>query len=84
MNEQDCTFCISPGGKTRYIAGPFDTSSRTPRYEIEVSVPKHVRSQVEVNQFLLGTPEDCQWAYDIKNRSTWPVLVIIKRDGNKL
>lgn len=79
--EKDFSFVLSPGGKTRYTAGPFDVKTRKPCYEIDVSVPTHVRNQLEIQQFLVGTPENCQWGWEIKNRSTWPAFVTIKKDG---
>lgn len=75
------TFCIMPGKKRRYIAGPYDVKTRLRRYHIEINVPKHVRDMVQLNQILLGTPESCQWAWDINNQSTYPALVIITEDG---
>ncbi len=83
-NENDYSFCIMPGKKTRHIAGPFDVKTRKPHYEIDISIPAHVCEQVEINQILLGTPESCQLAWDIKNNSSWPAFVIIKKDGDKM
>lgn len=80
-DKRDYTFCLMPGEKTRWIAGPFDAETRKPHYEIDISIPPHVREQVEVNQFLSGTPENCQWAWEFKNNSAWPAFVIIKKDG---
>lgn len=80
-NEKDYTFYLQPGGKTRWAAGSYDIKTQQPHYEIEISVPKHVRDQVEVNQFLLGTPDRCQWVWDINNRSSWPAFVVVKKDG---
>lgn len=82
--EKDYSFLLYPGNKTRHIAGPFDVKNRTPHYGIEIDVPSHVRNQVEVTQFLLGTPENCQWAWDIENKTTWPAFVTIKKDGLKV
>jgi|WetSurMetagenome_2_1015567.scaffolds.fasta_scaffold106301_3 hypothetical protein len=83
-DDKDYSFCLSPGIKTRHIAGPFDVKTRKPHYEIIVSVPTHVRNQVEIKQFLLGTPDNCQWGWDIKNGSTWPAFVTIKKDREKM
>ena len=83
-DEKDYSFCVLPGNKTRHIAGPFDRKDRTPHYEIEIDVPEHVRSQVEVKQFVVGTSENCEWAWDIRNNSTYPVFVTIKKDGEKI
>ncbi|MDP3181274.1 MAG: hypothetical protein Q8M54_00470 [Desulfobaccales bacterium] len=78
--EKDYTFCLSPGNKTRYPAGPFDIETRKPHYEIDIS-PKHVRNQVEIKQFFMGTPGNCLWVWDIKNASDYLVFIIIKKDG---
>jgi hypothetical protein len=83
-DEKDYSFCLGPGIKTRYIAGPFDVKTHKPHYELIVSIPTHVRNQVEIKQFLLGTPDNCQWGWDIKNNSTWPASVIAKKDGEKM
>ncbi|MBU4317121.1 MAG: hypothetical protein KKF30_07585 [Proteobacteria bacterium] len=81
MTEKDYTFLLSHNSKTRHIAGKFDIKTRKPRYEIEVNVPSHVKNQVEVNQIMLGTPEDCRYAWDINNKSNYPVFITIKEDG---
>jgi len=83
-DEKDYNFCLMPGIKTRHIAGPFDVNTRKPYYEIIVSIQAHVRNQVEINQFILGTPDNCQWGWDINNKSTWPAFVIVKKDGEKM
>lgn len=80
-DEKDYTFSLSPNSKSRHVAGPFDTKTHKPDYEIKISVPNHVKSQVEVNQILLGTPENCQWAWDIHNKSSWEAFIFIKKDG---
>ena len=85
MTEQkNYTFCLMPGIKTRYAAGPFDVKTRAPQYEIEINVPPHVRNQVEVKQVILGTPENCQWAWDIKNDTSNPAFISIKKDGQMI
>jgi hypothetical protein len=83
-DDKDYSFILSPGGKTRYIAGPFDAKTHKPHYEIDVSVPTHVRNRVEIQQFFVGPPENYQWGWDIKNRSTWPAFVTIKKDGETI
>jgi hypothetical protein len=83
-NEKDYRFCLIPGSKTRHVAGPPCVKNRIPHYEIEIDVPSHVRDKVEVKQFLLGTPKNCQWAWDLKNNSTWPAFVTIKKDGQRI
>jgi hypothetical protein len=80
-DPKDYSFLLSPGGKTRYIAGAFDYEKREPHYEIEVSIPHHVRDQVEMNQVLLGSPQKNQWGWDIHNKSSWPAFIIVKKDG---
>ena len=80
-DPKDYSFLLSTGIKTRYIAGEFDYDKREPHYEIEISVPHHVRDQIEVPQFLLGSPQKCQWGWDIHNKSSWPAFVIVKKDG---
>ncbi len=83
-DEKDYTFCLMPGTKIRHNAGPFDTETRKPRYEIEINIPKHARDQVEIEQFLMGNPENRMWVWDIKNKSTWPAFITIKKDGEKI
>ena len=80
-NENQCTFVLDPGKKKRLFAGTYDVKSRKPQYEIDINVPKHVRNQIEVNQKLIGNEDYCQWAWDIKNNSTWPAFITIKKDG---
>ena len=80
-DQKDYSFSLAPGGKTRYIAGAIDYEKRTPHYDIDISVPQHVRDQVEVKQFLLGSPQNCQLGWDIHNKSSWPALVVVRKDG---
>jgi len=80
-DPKDYSFILPPNQKTRHIAGTFDSEKKEPHYEIEISIPRHVRDMVEVNQILLGVPQDCQWGWDIYNKSSWPAFVIVKRDG---
>lgn len=81
MAAGEYTFQLPPGGKTRWNAGAYDPESRTPRYTIEVLVPEHVRYQIETKQFLMGTPGNYLWVWDIQNKSTWPAFVSVLRDG---
>ncbi len=78
---KDYSFILSPNQKLRHIAGTFDYDKKQPHYEIDISVPQHVRNQVEVNQIIVGSPENCQWGWDLSNKSTWPAFVTIKCDG---
>jgi len=84
MEKIDCTFCLEPGQKRRYIAGEYSPKEMTPKYEIEVNAVHHVKPQVICEQVLVGNPEKCSWAYDLENKSTWPVFVIVKKDGEML
>lgn len=77
----DYTFQLSPGHKTRFPAGPYDTELQLPVYEIEVALPKHIESQIEIKQFLMGCPGNNIWVWDIHNKSTWIAFVAIKKDG---
>ncbi len=81
MTEQNYTFQLAPGKSTRHPAGPYDQETHSPRYEIEISVPSYVRHQIEVKQFLMGKEGSRIWVWDIKNNSTYPAFVIIKKDG---
>lgn len=81
MNEKDYTFQLNQKSKFRYNAGPYDLKTRTPWYEIEVSIPQHVKHQIEIKQFLMGDEESCIWVWDIVNNSTWPAFISIKKDG---
>ncbi len=81
IDKKDYTLCLSPGGKTRYAVGPYDRESQTPRYTIEISIFQHVKHQVAVKQFLLGSGNQYQWAYEIHNKSSYPAFIIIKKDN---
>jgi len=81
MTEQDYTFQLASGTSTRHSAGPYDQETNTPRYEIEISMPSHVRHQIKVEQFLMGNEGSRIWVCDIKNNSTWPAFIMIKKDG---
>jgi hypothetical protein len=81
MSKVDYTFELQPGGKTRYPAGPYDQGTNSPKYTLEISAPEHVRQQIEVKQSLVGTQSHTTWVWDIRNKSTWPVFVIIRKDG---
>ena len=82
--ERDYTFRLMPGKSTRYLAGSFNATTRTPRYEIEINVPSHVQNQIKVEQILTGTKDDCQWAWDIENKSSWPAFILVKKDGQAI
>jgi hypothetical protein len=82
MIEQDYTFKLSPGGSTRYTAGPYSQETCAPRYEIKISVPRHVHNLIEIQQFLTGTEGNRTWGWDLKNRSNYLVFVIITKDGS--
>lgn len=82
MTEPNYTFELSPGRKSRYNAGPYDQDTGLPRYTIDVLAPDDVaKSKIEISQFLMGPEGSRLWVWDIVNKSTWPVFVIIKKDG---
>jgi hypothetical protein len=83
-DQQDYTFPLNPNSKIRHIVGEFDIKTRKPHYEIEIKSQPYIKNQVEVTQIMVGTPENCQWAYDIHNKSSWPIFVILKKDGEVL
>jgi hypothetical protein len=80
ISESDYTFQLPPRGKTRYNAGPYDQTTQSPRYALDVSVPEHVRHEVDVKQFLMGSEGNRLWVWDIENKSTWPAFIIVKKD----
>ena len=84
MDKIDFTFQLDPGQKRRYIAGAYSPKEMVPKYGIEINAPPHVKPQVLCEQILVGNPEKCSWAYDLENKSTWPVFVIVKKDGEML
>jgi hypothetical protein len=84
MDKRDFTFQLDPGQKRRYIAGVYNPKEMTPRYEITINAPHHVKPQILCEQILLGNPENCKWACDFENKSTWPVFVIVKKDAEML
>lgn len=81
MTDNTYTLCLSPGGKTRYAAGPYDKENQKPIYTIEIGVPSHVKHEVEVKQSLLQFADGYQWTYDLHNTSSWPAFIIIYKDG---
>lgn len=81
MIERDYTFCLEPGEKKRYIAGPYNPQDMAPSYEIIINAPQHVKQKILCEQILVGNPEKCSWAYDLENKSKWLAFVIVKKDG---
>lgn len=75
------TFIIPAKTKTRHIAGPYNIETLSPKYEIKLDCPSHVKNQIDVNQYLHGSPPKCQWAWEINNKSTWKIWVTIIKDG---
>lgn len=71
-------------------SSPYSTMINSIREDVEFvlnsgdMVPDHARDLVEVSQFLLGTPEDCQWAWDIHNKSSYLALMLVKKNGEGL
>lgn len=80
-DKKTYAFALAAGQKTRHIAGEFDTETRKPNYEIEVSIYQHPKNQVKVTPILLGSREDCQWGWDIENNSEMPAFFTVKKDG---
>lgn len=80
-NSEDYTFILDSKTNTRYVVGKYNYDTKTPCYEIELSVPQHVKNYVEVKHVLIGSPENCNWGWDISNESSWPVIVKVKKDG---
>ncbi len=81
MNEKDYTFQLGKKPKSRYNAGSYDQKSHTPKYEINVSIPEHVKNQIDIKQFLMGEEGSRIWVWDIENNSTWPAFISIIKDG---
>jgi hypothetical protein len=82
MTTPNHTFELGPHSKTRYSAGPYDPTSHSPRYTIEMSTPDdHVQRQVDVEQVLMGTEGNYIWVWVMNNKSTWPVFVSVMKDG---
>jgi len=79
--EKDYTICLSEGSKIRYIAGSYDRKKSAPRYSIEIVIPEHVKSQVQVRQLLIKFSNNYQWSWDIHNKTNWPAFIVIKKDG---
>ena len=47
-------------------------------HDIRIVVPGHVRNQVEVEDKLLGKPEEpekAHWVFSVRNRSHWRAFV---------
>ena len=77
----DYTLQLGPKSKTRYNAGPYNQESQSPRYEIDYSAGPDSYHLIEISQFLMGKEGSRMWVWDIENKSTWPVFIMIKRDG---
>lgn len=75
------SFMLPPKTKRRHVAGKYDYEKKEPRYEIEASIPEHVRHQLDVKHVLIGSPQSCQWGWDLDNKSSWPAFVTIKENG---
>jgi len=83
MTEQkDYTLVLDPGDKIRYNAGAYDYQKCEPTYEIEILVPKDELYLVEVNHILIGSPDSCQWGWDINNKSSSLAFIKVTQDGN--
>ena len=73
------THQLFPGQKQRFVAGNYNVKTGQPHYKLDINGPDHVRNQVIVNQILIGDSNNCQYAWDVHNRSAWLVFVTVKR-----
>jgi len=82
--HKNYSYYIEPGNRMRQVAGPYDVETKKPHYTIQVECPSHVRNQVKQNTFLIGNPDNCSWAWEVLNNSSWPVFVTVKKEGKIL
>ena len=81
MSDIDYTFRLGPKSKTRYSAGDYNQEDCSPRYELDYSAGPDCNNLIEISQFLMGNEGSRIWVWDIENKSTWPVFIKIKKDG---
>jgi hypothetical protein len=80
--KTDYSFVLQPKSKCRYNAGAYDPATQRPRFQYALSAPsEQYRDQIDVNQFLMGSPDSRLWVWDFHNKTTWPVFVKIFKDG---
>ncbi len=85
MSEQgDYTFMLEAGQKRRYIAGSYNPKTMLPKYELTINIWNHIKGKVDCDNILLGDKDNCSWACDLHNKSTWPAYIIVKKDGELL
>lgn len=84
MPERPNSYLLEPGRSHRCNAGSYDIRTGKPAYRIHVSVPSHVRHQVKQEQFLIRTGDGHLWIWDVKNESSWPAVITVTRDGEKI
>ncbi len=81
-DKNDHKITLSPGSRFRRQAGPYDQETGRPRYAVQVSArDDQARLQVEDNSQVMGNPGRHFYVWDIKNGSTWPVLLTLTVDG---
>ena len=74
---------IEPGGKFYRQASPYDTTTRSPRYDFEVlAVDNSARYKVIDNSKIMGPPGRHFWVGDISNESHAPVFITLSKDGD--
>lgn len=73
---------LDPGARFRRQAGPYNLESRRPHYAAQICARnEQARRQVEDNSQIMGVPERDFYVWDIKNGSSWPVLLTLTVDG---
>lgn len=68
---------LEPGGSAQFGA-LFNARTGRPRLEVRISVPDHVKNQVECTEALLGKSEEPEKAYRIfrvQNKSSWQAVL---------
>ena len=67
---------LDPKGET-VLSAPYDLETHLPRVVLRVSIPKHVRRQVEIKEELIGKPGNCLQTFRVKNGSAWPAFLTL-------
>ncbi|WMJ00162.1 hypothetical protein RBU55_01000 [Pseudomonas chlororaphis subsp. aurantiaca] len=81
-DENEHKITLPPGARFRRQAGSYDLDTGRPRYDVQVSAPdEQARCQVEDNSQIMGAPGRHFYVWDIKNGSTWPVVLTLIVDG---
>jgi len=73
---------IQPGKKFRLSAGPYDLTTKSPRYSFEISVAvEGMQYQVRDNSQIMGPEGRNFWVFDITNESSMPVTITLTKNG---